>query len=272
VSEPVHRLLAELTRDECRVVGTEGVVILPIGATEQHGPHLPIGTDSFGAEHVARAAAAELHDRFPVAVAPTLPYGSSHHHIPFGGTMSLSAETMLKVLMDLGQSLARSGFRRLFMVNGHGGNHELIVITARDLALQEGIEVGACSWWALAADELSAAGAGDLGAFPGHAGAFESSLVLALDASLVREPRPHRDSGTDSGSRSVNVPVRIERPGTWQAIDGYTDSPDRGSAHLGELFLQVAITKLVETIANFFGAGSSERQAEAAEPLPRDGE
>jgi len=58
VSEPVHRLLAELTRDECRVVGTEGVVILPIGATEQHGPHLPIGTDSFGAGSSERQAEA----------------------------------------------------------------------------------------------------------------------------------------------------------------------------------------------------------------------
>lgn len=186
--------------------------------------------------------------------------------------MSLSAGTMLNVLMDLGRSLARSHVRRLFIVNGHGGNHELIAVAARDLALEEEMDVGACSWWALAAEELAAVGARDLGPFPGHAGAFESSLVLALDPALVREPRPHRDVQTDLRPGTVGAPVRIERSGSWQAIDGYTDSPDRGSADLGEVFLQVGIQKLIDTISSFFEEYSSSRQIGTNRSTSRKGE
>ena len=243
---------AELTREESRTIAGDGVLLLPVGATEQHGPHLPVGTDSMGVEYVARAAAAVLADRFPIAVAPTLWYGSSPHHVPFGGTMSISAGTFLAVLMDLGRSLARASFRRLFIVNGHGGNHELIGVAARDLALEEDIEVAACSWWALAADELAAAGAREIGRLPGHAGAFESSIVLALDASLVREPRPHRREWSTSLTGTVDERIRIERPGSWQAIDGYTDSPARGTAELGQAFLRVGIDKLVAAVTEFF--------------------
>ena len=261
LSQSPRILLSELTRVESRVIAEDGLLVLPIGATEQHGPHLPVGTDAMGAEHVARAAAHVLGDQFPIAVAPTQWYGSSPHHIPFGGTMSLSADTLLRVLMDLGRSLARSHFRRLFIVNGHGGNHELIAVAARDLALEEDIEVGACSWWALASDELVAAGALDIGRLPGHAGAFESSIVLALDPSLVREPRPHRDDYSDAQLGTIDAAVRIERPGSWQAIDGYTDSPDKGSAELGEVFMKIGINKLVATLSSFYEASLAEGRA-----------
>ena len=245
-------LFSELTREECRSIARDGVLVLPVGATEQHGPHLPVGTDAMGAEYVARRAAEALAGQFPIAVAPTLWYGSSPHHIPFGGTMSLDAGTYLAVLMDLGRSLARASFLRLFIVNGHGGNHELIGVAARDLALEEDLEVAACSWWALAFNELAAAGAAEIGRLPGHAGAFESSVVLALDATLVREPRPHRPDWESPLIGTVDAPLRIERPGSWQATDGFTDSPSNGTAELGHAFLKAGIDKLVAAIAEFY--------------------
>lgn len=251
-------LFAELTREESRTIASDGVLILPVGATEQHGPHLPVGTDSMGAEYVARAAATALSDRFPVAVAPTLWYGSSPHHLPFGGTMSLDAGTFLAVLMDLGRSLAKASFRRLFIVNGHGGNHELIGIAARDLALEEGIEVAACSWWAMAHQDLASAGAAEIGRLPGHAGAFESSVVLALDATLVREPRPHRPEWSSPLLGTVDAPVRIERPGSWEATDGFTDSPSRGTAELGRTYLEIGVDKLTEAVAGFYEGSISD--------------
>lgn len=249
-------LFAELTREESREIAGEGLLVLPVGATEQHGPHLPVGTDSLGAEFVARSAAATVADRFPVAVAPTLWYGSSPHHIPFGGTMSLTAATFLSVLMDIGRSIAHASFRRLFIVNGHGGNHELIGVAARDLALEEGIEVGACSWWHLAAEELAAAGAREIGRLPGHAGAFETSLVLALDASLVRSPRPHRPAW-DGSIGSIDVPVRVERPGSWQATEGFTDSPSAASEELGGTFLRIGIDAVAAAMIHFYEGSPS---------------
>jgi creatinine amidohydrolase len=79
--------LHELTRSELRKIAPESLVIFPVGATEQHGPHLPVATDSWAVEHIARAAASEAAKEIPVLVAPTMPFGSSHHHLPFGGTI-----------------------------------------------------------------------------------------------------------------------------------------------------------------------------------------
>ncbi len=97
-------LFHEFTRTELRALAPNALVVLPTGAIEQHGPHLPVGTDFFAVEHVARTAAAEAAAQIPVLVTPTMPFGSSHHHLPFGGTMSLSTETYFRVIFDLAET------------------------------------------------------------------------------------------------------------------------------------------------------------------------
>ena len=79
-------LLHEFTRTELAALAPNALLVLPTGAIEQHGPHLPVGTDFFAVEYVARTAAAEAAAQIPVLVTPTMPFGSSHHHLPFGGT------------------------------------------------------------------------------------------------------------------------------------------------------------------------------------------
>src|SRR5262245_57960406 len=153
----MRTLFEELTREELRSIAPDALVILPVGAVEQHGPHLPVGTDYFVVERIARAAATELAKDIPALVAPTMPFGSSHHHFPFGGTLSLSTETYYRVLYDLAESLIVDGFRRIFMLNGHGGNHELIQLVARDLALKHAAHLAAASYWTIAWDALVAA-------------------------------------------------------------------------------------------------------------------
>lgn len=244
-------LFEEMTREQLNEIAPSALAVLPIGATEQHGPHLPSGTDAMHAEHVARAAAALIADRTPVVVTPTLPFGSSPHHLPFGATMSLSAETLSRVLHDLGSSLVTAGFRRLFVVNGHAGNHELIQVMARDLALEYPVSIGVGSWWAMAWDALVADGACDDGRLPGHAGAFETSVVLALRPDLVREPRPHRDDFPASDPRSIWPPYRVESHGSWQRIEGYTDSPDRGTAERGQRYLDRGISAVADAMRQF---------------------
>ena len=181
-------LLHEMTREQLKALAPSALAVIPIGATEQHGPHLPVGTDFLCAERIARAAAEQAHSDVPVVVTPTLPFGSSHHHLPFGGTMSLPTELYYRVLMELGQSLIVGGFRRLFFVNGHGGNHELAQLAARDLSLQQPVHAAAASYWVNAWSDSASAGAGQLGRFPGHAGAFEN---LADPGGLAR-PGPTR--------------------------------------------------------------------------------
>jgi len=99
------KLFAEMNREQLRAAAGESLAVLPIAATEQHGPHLPTGTDLFAAEAVAREAAALAAEKIPVIVTPALPFGSSHHHFIFGATLSLSTETYYRVLCELVESL-----------------------------------------------------------------------------------------------------------------------------------------------------------------------
>jgi creatinine amidohydrolase len=244
-------LLEELTREEARTLAPEALLILPVGAVEQHGPHLPVGTDYFAVTHIARAAAAALAGRVPALVAPTLPFGSSQHHLPFGGTLSLSTETYYRALRDLAESLIVSGFRRIFILNGHGGNQELIQLVARDLALQHPAHLAAASYWTIAWDALVAAQAHIQAGLPGHAGKFETALMLALRPELVREPRPHRDSPASADPRHSSSAYRAELHGAWQRMDGYTDSPDQADAEQGAAYLAAIVPAVARALEEF---------------------
>jgi creatinine amidohydrolase len=250
-------LFAEYDRETLRRFGADGgVLVLPVGAIEQHGPHLPVWTDTLVVDHIARAAAESIADRVPVLVAPTLPFGSSAHHLPFGGTLSLDTKVLLDVLMSLGRSAHQSGFRRLFLLNGHGGNHELAELAARDLSLQLDIDVAAASWWQLAWSGLAETEAFEHGRVPGHAGAFETAVVNALRPDLLQAmPEPHAGPhATDPTQR--HAAVRIERAGFWQAISGYSDQPGALPAELGQRALDLAITAVADALSAFYADGS----------------
>ena len=98
------------------------IVILPIGATEQHGPHLPVQVDTRLATEVAHRAARLMTSQHPTLVAPTIPYGMSEHHVSLNGTITLDYPTMAAVLGCACSSILRAGFKRIFILNGHGGN------------------------------------------------------------------------------------------------------------------------------------------------------
>ena len=247
--EPLQ--LAHLTRAHCRELASEALVVWPVGSTEQHGPHLPVGTDAMGAEWIAQEAAALVADRVTIVMAPTLWLGSSAHHLPFGGTMSLETETYLRVLGEGVSTLAESGFERIFILNGHGGNHELSQLAARDVALARDVHVAAGSWWTIAWDQLVAAGAADIGRFPGHAGRFETSMMLALRPDLVVPPLPHRDEPGSTDARRFGGDYRAEHHGSWQAIDGYGDSPDLADADAGRCWLDLAATAVAGAYLEF---------------------
>jgi creatinine amidohydrolase len=245
--------LHEITRAESGERAGEALLVVPIGATEQHGPHLPLGTDFLIVEHIARAAATSVRvdSRLDVIVAPTLPFGSSHHHLPFGGTMSLATERYYGTMRDVAASLVHSGFRRMFLLNGHGGNHELMQLVVRDLALEHPVNLAAASYWDLAREALRAAGLDQIGHLPGHAGVFETSLMLALRPELVAHPLPHRDEAELARVAIPRTPYRAERAGFWERIDGFTDSPDQASAALGHRLLETVIPPAADAFAHF---------------------
>jgi creatinine amidohydrolase len=251
--------LGELTREEARDLGARSTVVLPISSTEQHGPHLPLVTDALLAGAVASRAAKLAAASVPVVLAPMLPYGSSHHHL-FASAMSLQSSTFFAVMNDLADSLVRSGFRRILLLNGHGGNDEVVKLVTKDSVLKHEVAVAACSYWQVAEVEVRSLVASKLGSFPGsypgHSGWFETSMMLAVDPHLVRTDRLP-DSGPEPvafSHRGIARGLAVQRSGEWQRIGGYSDAPGGASAEIGEMMLNIIIEKVAEAIVAFHRA------------------
>lgn len=178
-----------LTAPELKALAARNALpVLPVGSLEQHGPHLPVWTDSFAAHALSvRAAEQATADDAPAVVLPPLWLGLSEHHFPFGGTISLDYATFHNVLRCVVRSLRADGFGRLLVVNGHGGNIEPLAVSARELAHEFGVPVVATTWPNAAPAEIAAT----LTAQPGvqHACEGETSLWLALDPNQVRRER-----------------------------------------------------------------------------------
>ncbi len=180
-----ERSLVHLTWTEIRDLDkTNGVLLLPVGAIEQHGPHLPVTTDTLLVTNVLKRAMQLLPLNVPAWRLPAVSYGKSNEHASFPGTISLSAETLMAVLKDIASSLQRAGFRRLAFVNGHGGNAALLEMVARDIRLDNGLMVFSIqpSFWLEPPFKLSE----QEKQFGIHAGDLETSLVLAMQPGFVR--------------------------------------------------------------------------------------
>jgi creatinine amidohydrolase len=173
----------KLRRDQiAEAAQHDPVLILPIGAIEQHGPHLPVDTDSTAVTAVAERAAGLLPVR-EALVLPTISWGLSPYWMPFAGTITLRPETILALISDIGRSVAAHGFRRMVIVNGHGGNAGIIGVAATQLA-DHGVRAYALSYWSLLGKELGDIAPADHSLI-GHAGQTETSIQLHLQGALV---------------------------------------------------------------------------------------
>lgn len=242
---------ADLTRVELRTAAPAAVVVVPLGSIEQHGPHLPVTTDTVVVHHIARRAAQLVADRVPVLVAPVLPFGFAEHHLHFGGTVSISPTTYLDLLTDIGTSLAESGVRQLFFLNGHGGNESLMKAAVDRLAYQQGrpLRIGGASYWTRSDADLTTLG---IGPVPGHAGSFETSCMLAIAPELVQlDQRVNAEDSFQPITR-VAVPGAVARHSTaWLDSDGRTDDARRASADMGAKALDILCAAVAEMLVEF---------------------
>ena len=129
------------------VDASRAVTVLPLGATYQHGPHLPLSVDTVLVEGVVTAALPHLSAQDPVWVLPTQALGLSTEHQAFEGTLTLSPETVIALWCEIGASVARAGFKKMLMFNAHGGNVGLMDVVARELRAQHGLLVYSSSWY-----------------------------------------------------------------------------------------------------------------------------
>ncbi|TCP45432.1 creatinine amidohydrolase [Tamaricihabitans halophyticus] len=242
------RQLTELTWREVREAGSGAIAVLPIGSQEQHAAHLPMGTDTMLVEAVLDRAAGLLTGSPELIRLPGLPFGHSQHHL-FAAAVSLRPQTLHAVLLDVFDSLVTSGFRRVLVVNGHGGNEEMMRAAVKEFALRTDVAMGACSYWAL--------DPADPGSSPGHAGWFETSLMYAVHPKLVRVPVAPRPAGPEPlFHRPPHPGLVVERYGEWARAGGATDDASQASADSGAELLAARARGLAEAIRSFDAATS----------------
>jgi len=237
------RLPHETTTTAAGAFEEASVVLLPTGATEQHGPALPLGTDFM----TARALARDVGDRDDVVVLPAIPVGVSDHHRQFDGTLRVDPDVFEWYVRDVLESAASHGVDRAVIVNGHGGNTGSIQRVAQDLYREETAFTVPWSWWEGVGD-TPAEVLGEEAHVPGHAGAFEAAMMLYAAAELVREDRfEEAATGQGDGSRWPEPAPRGFDFIDW-TDNGIKGDPRLASADAGEALFEAARGSLAELI------------------------
>ena len=176
-------LWQEMTRPEFeQALWEQAMVIIPTGSTEQHGPHLPVSCDINNSYSIALEAARRIED-FRLIVAPPVWSGFSPHHIDFPGTISLHLHTFEDLMIQVCMSIYRHGFRKVFILNGHGGNNAPLNSIVQQL-VQEKVYVATVTWWNLVVQELWDIGESPSGGMS-HACEAETSLQMLLQPQAV---------------------------------------------------------------------------------------
>lgn len=240
---------AHMTAPDLRAIAArEGALaILPAGSLEQHGPHLPVITDTASASAAAIAAARLVANEVPVAVLPGLWLGLSEHHLPFGGTISVDYAAYRAILESIVRSLRAVGFSRLLIVNGHGGNIDPLAVSARELAVAYDFPIVATTPWFLAAEKLRPIFESDTGAR--HACEGETSLMLAIAGDIVKKDK--FDEAMQQAPAPVRAPGGVSRFYSFSErapITGTLGNPRAATAEKGGRFLAVQAEALAEAI------------------------
>ena len=185
MSGRLRRLWVEMTTKDFQETDMSGVIaVLPVAAIEQHGPHLPVEVDAAINRGVVARAMELLPPELPVTFLPAMPVGKSNEHISYPGTLTLSAETLIRLWTEIGESVARAGVRKLVLFNSHGGQPQIADIVARELRVRRDMFVVTASTYSLG--RLA-------GLFPDselkhgiHGGSVETSIMMHLHPDLVR--------------------------------------------------------------------------------------
>jgi creatinine amidohydrolase len=247
-------LLAELTRERIRQLAPNAVAILPTASIEQHGPHMPVITDTLLCSTVAQRAAERAAEQISVLVTPTLCFGNSHHHRPFPGVLSLTSQTFMTAVTEVLEGLVLSGFRKLVVLNGHGGNTDSNNVVGLEFVHRLGhpVSIATGAYWDIARAALVEKGLITSNLIPGHAGQFETAMVMALRPELVSEEgmKQVEDQSTTKGLFADLAGATVQRHNAWASGPGYTDNPAIATAEQGEALLAV----IVERVADFLVA------------------
>ena len=244
------RLLADLRAPEIsNSLTSDSIIVLPLGAIEQHGPHLPLNTDFVVADAAARAAVERVGAETNAWLLPTLAYTKSNEHLWSAGTMSLSASTLMAVLDDLGRSVASTPARRLLFINGHGGNSALTAMMNREIRLKYGLQTFLAHPH-MPADQGGTSSENELG-MGIHGGMDETSVMLHLRPDLVDMSLAVRRV-PEKIARNQHVKFGGRVAFGWLSNDffpdGHIGDPTGATAEIGEKMFESCVQALCETL------------------------
>jgi len=255
------RFWADLcTRDFARLDPARTIAVLPVAATEQHGPHLPLSVDTVLADGIVAASLPHLPADLSVLFLPTQAVGLSPEHARFPGTLTLKAETVLRLWTDIGESVAAAGVRKLLLFNSHGGQVSVMDLVARDLRARLNLLVYSCSWFTLPlhdaqGQDLNALFSAEEHRFGIHGGEIETSMMLALASARVQMSHAQNFVST-AQARAQQFPIlgngRSAKLG-WQTQDyhsaGAVGNAAAATAAKGEALVQAAGRALAQLLA-----------------------
>jgi creatinine amidohydrolase len=239
-----NRLTAAQLRE---LAARDAVVLVPVGATEQHGPHLPTGVDDFLAAEVCRRAAVLASEHTGAVVTPSVPTGLSEHHMAFGGTLTLSLPTLHALLRDICRSVIRSGFSRILIVNGHGGNMTALNALTTELTAELSAPIAFASYFGAGREVVRDTLETQVGLM--HACEGETSMMMAAHPDLVRA-----EFLLDAHGPRITLPAESADP-LYMAVsfDRITESGVAGdarvaSAEKGEVLLDGCARALADIV------------------------
>ena len=251
------RFWADLSTDEfakriASGASQEAIAILPVAATEQHGPHLPLSVDSTLVDGVVAACLPHLPKSLSVLFLPTQHVGLSPEHLRFPGTLSHSPETIIRVWTELGACVARAGIKKLVLFNSHGGQVSVMDIVARELRAHHDLMVFSTSWYNLPLGDASNRFTAEEHRFGIHAGDMETSMMLALKPDSVWMNKAQNFTST-SQTRAQLFPILGNGKSAkfgWQMQDYNTEgavgnaaaaTAEKGQALVDTAGLQLAL-------------------------------
>jgi creatinine amidohydrolase len=239
------------TWPEIKGMDKDRVVILPVGAMEDHGPHLPLDTDNLIISRLSEAVAESIPQE--VLLLPTVPFGFNEHHKDFPGVIYIQPETLMHFVEDAACSLAHHGFRRILLLNGHGSNHPVLDLAARKTVIATECLCVSASYWNLIGSAIAEYRSSKIGGIA-HACEMETSIYLYFDPESVQFDKAkkyivHEDSkkyfclDLMGGSKAMAM--------QWwsaQTEDGTMGDPTVADAGKGKLFFDAAVRATVELI------------------------
>ncbi len=221
--------------------------VLPVGATEYHGEHLPFGTDSLVSESLAEAVSQRVDG---LLCLPTLPFGMSRHYSSFPIALTLSTGTLTSVLKEIMESLNQHGMKRLLIINGHDGNMPAIEAAAREYRTDHPeMKVAVLEAWWVTASELLPKGTFDAWEGLGHGGEGETSIMLRVAPQLVNMSRAR--------GHIPNLPEHVQVKWLFKEIapDGVTGDPTKATSEKGILMWQALVDELVDFVQKMDKSG-----------------